>query len=319
MKRSVIAPILVAAIATCLVLLPRPGAQASPDAPITIFIKGEVAEVFDPDNILGGAINVGDPIFGSYTYDPATSDSDPLPTRGEYLHTSPPYGIAVNAGGFHFETDPSNVDFEVAISNDQGSPPEDYYVLWSNSNLPLWNGALVEAIGWQLDDPTGTALSSDALPTVPPTLSDWESIFGLNAYGRSGIYNVRAHVMYAGLTPPPPLTVEVDIKPGGDRNSISRRGRGKIPVAILSSPTFDAPGQVDKASLTFGVTGDEDSLAFCRETVDVNSDGLLDQVCHFNARDTGFECGDTEGILRGQTVGGLPMEGRDSVRIVPCR
>jgi len=39
-------------------------------------------------------------------------------------------------------------------------------------------------------------------------------------------------------------------------------------------------------------------------------------VCHFNTQDTGFEAGDTEGILRGKTMGGDPIEGRDSVRIV---
>jgi len=49
---------------------------------------------------------------------------------------------------------------------------------------------------------------------------------------------------------------------------------------------------------------------------DVNGDGLLDVVCHFNTQDTGFQEGDTEGILQGQTVDGTPIEGRDSVRIV---
>jgi hypothetical protein len=29
--------------------------------------------------------------------------------------------------------------------------------------------------------------------------------------------------------------------------------------------------------------------------------------------------GDTEGILKGQTKDGTPIEGRDLVRVVPCR
>ncbi len=113
--------------------------------------------------------------------------------------------------------------------------------------------------------------------------------------------------------------VNIDIKPGSDPSTINLNSRGTIPVAILSSPDFDAPSEVDQASLTFGRSGAEDSLAFCTKSAeDVNGDALLDQVCHFNTQDTGFQCGDTEGILRGQTVDGVPIEGRDSVRIVSC-
>lgn len=112
-------------------------------------------------------------------------------------------------------------------------------------------------------------------------------------------------------------TVGIDIKPGSFPNSINPKSRGTIPVAILSTPDFDAPEEVDKTSLAFGRTGDEDSLAFCTKSAeDVNSDGLLDQVCHFNTQDTAFQMGDTEGILRGMTVDGRPIEGRDSVRII---
>lgn len=48
---------------------------------------------------------------------------------------------------------------------------------------------------------------------------------------------------------------------------------------------------------------------------DVNNDGLDDLVCHFDTRATGFQVGDTEGILKGLTVTGMPIEGSDSVRI----
>lgn len=55
----------------------------------------------------------------------------------------------------------------------------------------------------------------------------------------------------------------------------------------------------------FGRTGDEGSLAFCGEIAeDVNADGRLDLVCHFTTQKTGFQSGDTEGILKGQTKGG---------------
>jgi len=112
------------------------------------------------------------------------------------------------------------------------------------------------------------------------------------------------------------IHVDIDIKPGDSPNSINPRSRGTIPVAILSSADFDAPAQVDLTSLTFGHTGEEASLAFCSEAEDVNGDGLLDLVCHFNTQLTGFQTGDTEGILNGRTANGTPIEGSDGVRVV---
>ena len=118
------------------------------------------------------------------------------------------------------------------------------------------------------------------------------------------------------------IKVDLDIKPGSDPNSINTKSKGTIPVAILSSASstrpFFAPDEVDKASLTFGRTGEEESLAKCtKSNEDVNGDGLLDVVCHFNTQDTGFQEGDTVGILKGKTIGGTPIKGTDSIRIVP--
>ena len=116
---------------------------------------------------------------------------------------------------------------------------------------------------------------------------------------------------------PPLRQVAIDIKPGSNPNSIKLGSKGTIPVAILSTADFDAPAEVDRTSLTFGRTGDEASLAFCGTTLkDVNGDGRLDLVCHFKTQLTGFQGGDTEGILKGETVGGTAIEGRDAVRVV---
>ena len=115
------------------------------------------------------------------------------------------------------------------------------------------------------------------------------------------------------------IEVDIDIKPGSYPNSINPKSKGKIPVAILSTPDFDATTEVDRESLTFGRTGDEDSLAFCNPSAeDINYDGYYDLVCHFYTQSAGFVCGDEWGYLKGQTVDGVPIEGSDSVRIVPC-
>ena len=85
---------------------------------------------------------------------------------------------------------------------------------------------------------------------------------------------------------------------------------------------FDASTEVDAETLTFGRTGDEESLAFCNRSLDdVNDDGYYDLICHFYTQKAEFECGNEEGILKGLTIDGTPLEGNDSVRIVPsaCR
>ena len=95
---------------------------------------------------------------------------------------------------------------------------------------------------------------------------------------------------------------------------------GIIPVTILSGKDFNAPKQVDKHSLTFGATGDEDSFAFCDWlNLDVNRDRYRDLTCYFLKQNAEFDCGDTRGILKGKTVDGKFVEGKDTVKIIPCR
>ncbi len=123
-----------------------------------------------------------------------------------------------------------------------------------------------------------------------------------------------AGISPTSVTTTPLLTVQIDVKPGEDPPTINPKSRGKITVAILSTPTFNAPAQVATASLTFGRTGSEQSLAFCNpHGEDVNGDGLADLVCHFNTQTTGFQTSDTVGILKGKTVNSIPIRGTDSI------
>ncbi len=115
---------------------------------------------------------------------------------------------------------------------------------------------------------------------------------------------------------PPPIQVAIDIRPGTNLNNISLANDINVPVAILSSASFDAPGRVDKTSLTFGHVGSEASLSSCDvRGRDVNGDGRADLVCRFTVKATAFQIGDTLGVLTGRTIGGSQIHGTDSVHI----
>jgi hypothetical protein len=119
------------------------------------------------------------------------------------------------------------------------------------------------------------------------------------------------------LVPRAVYVVNIDIKPGDRSNRIEVSWQGRVQVAILSTAEFDAPALVDRASLTFGATGSEASLISCKKKgKDVNRDGLADLLCDFFVRLSGLRPSSTAGILRGQTVDGTAIAGRDSVRVL---
>jgi hypothetical protein len=112
--------------------------------------------------------------------------------------------------------------------------------------------------------------------------------------------------------------IDIDIKPGNglEPAPINPKAKGVIPVALLSNSDFN-PFEVDVASLKFGRTGTEASYARCsNEGADLNGDTKPDRVCHFHNEMTGFQRGDSAGILTGR-VGGKQFEGRDDLKIVP--
>ena len=113
------------------------------------------------------------------------------------------------------------------------------------------------------------------------------------------------------------LAVTIDITPGGFPNSINPAGRGVVPVAILTTGTFNA-ALVDAQTVRFGATGTEAApVHFALEDVDL--DGDLDLVLQFTTLQTGIICGITSATLTGMTIDGVAITGTDSVNTVGCR
>jgi hypothetical protein len=113
------------------------------------------------------------------------------------------------------------------------------------------------------------------------------------------------------------LTLNIDIKPGSTTNPINLRSKGVIPVAILSTDSFDAT-TVDPASVCFG-DADDASQRDCTEAHakghldDVNGDGRLDLLLHFETQQTGIDPGDTTACLNGKTFTGTDVAGCDAI------
>jgi len=112
------------------------------------------------------------------------------------------------------------------------------------------------------------------------------------------------------------LNVGLDIKPGSKRNPINLRSKGNIPVAILTSDTFDAT-QVNWETVRFGPTGATERHQRVHVR-DADYDGDMDVILHFKIRDTGILCSDTDATLTGETFSGEEITGSDVIKIVKC-
>ena len=127
-----------------------------------------------------------------------------------------------------------------------------------------------------------------------------------------------AGVVFGGIiTYNPLLTVTIEIKPGSSGSPINLHSRGTVPVAVLSTPTFDAT-QVDPASVTLAgapvATGPKRRpMVFF---TDVNGDGLLDAVFMFQTQALQLSSGDVQATLEGKTFDGTQIMGTGPIQIV---
>jgi len=138
----------------------------------------------------------------------------------------------------------------------------------------------------------------------------------LRGYSGSGTFFVMDD-LEIGADNPEPTSITIDIKPGDGPNAINPKSKGVIPVAILSTDSFDARN-VDVSTACFGRTGTE-ALELKAALEDVNRDGRLDMLLFFATQQTGIRCGDTAATLKVQATDGTALEGSDSIRTVPCK
>ncbi len=152
---------------------------------------------------------------------------------------------------------------------------------------------------------------------------DWD-IYTMDPDGTDPVNLTQSSKGYDGrpswIWSDPLVEVVIDIHPGSDPNPINLGSRGVIPVAILSSASFDAtridPSTVLLAGAPVAAAGKSDR--YMAEEDDVDRDGLLDLVVHVQTQlldPEQLSGGFAE--LTGATYDGLRFEGKDSIVLVP--
>lgn len=140
-------------------------------------------------------------------------------------------------------------------------------------------------------------------------------LFDIYNFGGPTAFDYLAEMSYSLI---PVLTVPIDIKPGSLPNSINLGSNGSVPVAILSTPDFDAttvdPATVTLASAAVRLRGKGTAMASFE---DVDGDGLHDLVIHISTEALELNDSDMYATLEGQTFDGTRIRGMDTVRIVP--
>ena len=155
-----------------------------------------------------------------------------------------------------------------------------------------------------------------------------ETLFGTAANGlftiepTTGIADLVGNVQFGGGT----LNLStlaiwpfvIDIKPNDGRNLINLCAEGPLSVAILSSEAFDAPTEVDPATVQLagaGVTTVGKDNRPLTQARDVNGDGFTDLIVKFDPENLGLDSGDTEAELTARTFGGTPIKAKDAVEV----
>jgi hypothetical protein len=132
--------------------------------------------------------------------------------------------------------------------------------------------------------------------------------FGTGIPGhRFGVDNMR----WVGLATQA-MAVDIDVRPGSEKNPIQLRSRGVVPVVLYGDEGFDVEN-VDAESLAFGPGGAEPAHRGTPHFADIDADGIMDMLIHHSVAQTGIAVGDVEACLTGETVDGQVFEGCDLV------
>ena len=184
----------------------------------------------------------------------------------------------------------------------------------SDSGTDGWtwaNGETWAYTNWATDEPTNSFYGTD-FPyedaTAFWTNGTWNDAPRTWLYEAAGGYVVEYDC----------LGISVDVKPGSSQNTVNGNDHGVIPIAILTTATFDAatvnPLTVTMNGAAAKVRG-KSMTAGALE--DVDGDGDLDLVVQIVDNDGVFVQGSATATVTAATYDGTPIKGLDIINYVP--
>lgn len=120
----------------------------------------------------------------------------------------------------------------------------------------------------------------------------------------------------AWQSPPQVVRVDIDVKPGDEPTTIEPKREGMVPIAILTTSTFDA-ATVDPGTIHAGATGTEAAI-FRSALEDVDRDRDTDMIALFRVAQMKLDCSGTAIVLTGKTRNGAAIRGTETVTMVGC-
>lgn len=246
------------------------------------------------DNPLFG--NVQPPVFGSEVQriNQAQTVNDFIDTL---LACDPDANIVTlgDLNDFHFSTPVATLAADVMDNLMDTLPPEERYSYVFDGNSQTLDQILV------------SHHITDAYAPV-------YDVVHINSEFQDQVSDHDPSVMRVSVGPTP---VVIDVRPGSPRNVINIHSRGRVPVAILSNASFNAPAEVDPTTVFFAgaPVATQRNGDLWVKVRDVNRDHIPDLVLRFNIQDTDLAMGDTHATLVGELFDGTHITGTDNVTI----
>jgi hypothetical protein len=159
----------------------------------------------------------------------------------------------------------------------------------------------------------GESVVFDEIIEVPSDISDTESVECTVAFSKDDTIIEGGQTVHINVQ----RNVTIVIKPDDEPTPINlAKKKGVVPVAVLGSADFDA-STIDDSTLRFGHYGTEQVITHKKaHPDDINGDGYMDLVSHYDLDGTGILVGDTEACLSGKTSDGIYFKGCDTIRVM---
>jgi hypothetical protein len=287
-------------------------------APVRVELTGYIQERdSNPATVAFFGIFPGDEFRLVFTYDPDTSvQGRTRPTNEYYWHDYPLGDLGISLfinsdSGFELHTDSPYDSYVMKVYDDSHVD----VVARLNAYLPHYT-----TLAFQLFDLDPFTLNGDVCPEIV-----WERFSraaihcSVRDYATREYYKFHGTITAATIIPqePPIQVVDIDVKPGSDRNPINLKSKGVVPVALFGAEDFDVTWIDDPlAVVLFDCATEEYAGASPVHFVieDLDWDGFDDILFHFSTQELALHLGrDTKEACLVGTIGEGLFMGADTV------